>query len=427
MSLDKIGLHVIEGFSGPLCGPTGNPPRLVKLVDPSVAYVLQVRNEVGPRCLIIVRWHEAEQALDDPLASAEWWASRHLAEMDTMRRCGPIAFEGYNEIPDHQAAAYCEFEEERLRILHGFDLRSVVGNFSVGTPDLPVWATYRPMLDAMRDGDWLGLHEYWANRDGLHNPWHTGRWSMVPELMNRQVPIVVTECGRDRVEQAGAAGWRKTCGAEEYLDDLRQYNALLMQHDNVLGACVFTGGRIYDQWRDFEVNSIWRHVVNEYSQVSPKPGPNPGPEPKPTGPMLPIPGARISQGFGANPGYYAKYGYRGHNGVDLAAPDSRDYLAFHGTPVLAVEDGRAAVVYDADGYGLYVYIYSANCDWLYAHLSEVLVSSGEQIKAGQIIGRVGYTGNTEPVGARGTHLHWGKRPKPYQLSNGYRGYVDPLK
>jgi len=280
------------------------------------------------------------------------------------------------------------------------------------------------MLNAMRSGDWLGLHEYWSSRNDLTNPWHVGRWRLVPELAS--VPIIVTECGRDVVEGQGAAGWKQTASADEFLGDLRQYNALLMQHDNVLGACVFTGGRIYDDWRNFDVNSIWERVVMEQKQVSPKPQPNPGPEPKP-GPMLPIPGARISQGFGVNAGYYAKYGLRGHNGVDLAAPQSADYLAWHGTPVQSVSDGRAVVVDDPGGYGLYVYVYSDKEDWLYAHLCEALVSNNQQVKAGQIIGRVGYTGNTEPTGVRGTHLHWGKRPKPYRLDNGYRGYVDPLK
>ena len=51
MSTDKLGLHIIEGYSGQL-----GQPRLVKLVDASVGYVRQVRAQVGPRCVIIIRW-----------------------------------------------------------------------------------------------------------------------------------------------------------------------------------------------------------------------------------------------------------------------------------------------------------------------------------------------------------------------------------
>lgn len=143
--------------------------------------------------------------------------------------------------------------------------------------------------------------------------------------------------------------------------------------------------------------------------------------------MLPVPGARISQGFGENPAFYARYGHRGHNGIDLAAPQSEDYLSFHGTPVQAVAEGTAIWVWEPNGYGLYVYVYGTDCDWLYAHLSDVTIRSGQHVDVGQIIGNVGYTGNTQPYGARGTHLHWGMRPRPLRLDNGYRGYEDPLR
>lgn len=417
--MDKIGLHIVEGFAGNL-----GTPRVVKLLDVSPAHVQQVRERVGPRCVIIIRWYEQSQPLD--AGSAVAWFGRRLAVMRDMNAYGPVAFEGYNEIADSEAAAYCAFEIDRLRLMHAAGLRAVVGNFSVGTPDLPTWAAYRPMLDEMQDGDWLGLHEYWSDSVDVSNVWHVGRWRLVPALDGIQ--IAVTECGRDRAENRGEAGWRRTCNADQFLADLRAYNAILMQQDRILGATVFGGGRIYSDWTAFDVNNIWPRVVaeynpNRYAANQPQP---PKPQPPPA-PMLPIPGARISQRFGANAAYYSRYGLKGHNGVDLASPVQGDYLAFHGAEVRSVSDGRAVWVWDDGGYGLYVYVYGSDADWLYAHLCEVKVDQNQQVKAGQIIGRVGYTGNTEPAGVRGTHLHWGKRPKPYQLSNGYRGYVDPLK
>jgi len=257
--MDKIGLHIIGGWSGNL-----GKPRVIKLVNVSAQYAAQVRGQVGPQTLVVVRWIETEQPLDNPAARAQQFVARHQSEMLSMRSMsGPnIAFEGYNEVPDHLAAQYAVFEAERLRIMHSLSLRSVVGNFSVGTPDLAKWAVYQPMLAALRPGDFLGLHEYWCDQFDIANRWHCGRWNKVPELAG--VPIVVTECGRDQVEGKGKPGWRQTCDANQFLSDLWAYDELLEASANVLGATVFTAGND-PRWRDFDPSPIWPHVVAGYS------------------------------------------------------------------------------------------------------------------------------------------------------------------
>jgi len=133
---------------------------------------------------------------------------------------------------------------------------------------------------------------------------------------------------------------------------------------------------------------------------------------------------RISQSFGENPAYYAQYGLDGHNGVDLAAHNSAHYLRYHGSRVLALAEG-VAWVGQSDGYGTYVYITNDDVHVVYAHLADVAVRSGDTVRQGQMIGRVGYSGTTLPPDARGTHLHIGVRPVPLRLDNGMRGYVDP--
>ena len=84
--------------------------------------------------------------------------------------------------------------------------------------------------------DLLGLHEYWVDHRDIENPWHAGRWRIVPRL--RDVPIVVTECGRDVVEGRGQAGWQRTCGAGEILADLHRYAAIIAEAPNVWGVRV---------------------------------------------------------------------------------------------------------------------------------------------------------------------------------------------
>ena len=76
-----------------------------------------------------------------------------------------------------------------------------------------------------------------------------------------------------------------------------------------------------------------------------------------------------------------------NNGIDIAAQ--------LGTPVRAVAKGR--VEYTSEDYASYGPIVILNHGdgffTLYAHLSEILVAVGQEIPAGQIVGRVGDTGS----------------------------------
>ncbi len=109
---------------------------------------------------------------------------------------------------------------------------------------------------------------------------------------------------------------------------------------------------------------------------------------------------RISQGWGATK--FARNGYRGgwHNGLDFAAP--------LGTPILAAEGGLILASGDQDlycrrgAYGKYIVIKHTNgLVTLYGHLSRYLVSSGEIVKRGDVIGYMGSTGYST-----GSHLHF---------------------
>ncbi len=258
--MNKLGAHIIGGFSGSLGRPT-----IVKLFECSPEYVRQVRGQVGERCLIIVRRYVASQDLSAPVDAARRWFSLYEPYiMGCARGDSNIAFEGYNEIPDALADAYCTFEVERLRLMHQAGYRSVVGNFSVGCPDIPVWAKYVPMLKAMSPLDLLGLHEYWADEADIANRWHCGRWQLVPTLSAFNLAIVVTECGRDVVEGKGKPGWRATCNSEQFLRDLRAYDDLISCFGFVKGAVVFALGQLNGQWLAFDSNDIWPAVVASY-------------------------------------------------------------------------------------------------------------------------------------------------------------------
>ena len=100
-------------------------------------------------------------------------------------------------------------------------------------------------------------------------------------------------------------------------------------------------------------------------------------------------------------------GQRDHHGVDIFKP--------RGTPVLAASDGLVRSVDTTNIGGRVVWQREAggNHSIYYAHLHEILVREGQQLRAGDTVGLVGNTGNARTTP---THLHFGA----YR-----RGPVDP--
>ena len=94
-----------------------------------------------------------------------------------------------------------------------------------------------------------------------------------------------------------------------------------------------------------------------------------------------------------------------HFGVDFIAPK--------GTDVLATADGTVEVAVYEKRYGNHIIIrHDSIYQTLYAHLSEMEVSEGAEVKKGTVIGKVGSTGKST-----GPHLHYeviknGKRKDP---------------
>lgn len=99
---------------------------------------------------------------------------------------------------------------------------------------------------------------------------------------------------------------------------------------------------------------------------------------------------------------------RMHHGVDMAAPT--------GTPIQAFAGGTVTFAGPRGGYGNVVIVEHPNgMETRYAHQSSIDVAVGEQVAAGQVVGRVGSTGLST-----GPHLHFELRrngesidPAPY--------------
>ncbi|MES2858243.1 MAG: M23 family metallopeptidase [Pseudomonadota bacterium] len=90
---------------------------------------------------------------------------------------------------------------------------------------------------------------------------------------------------------------------------------------------------------------------------------------------------------------------RSHDAIDIMAP--------HGTPVLAVADGRVEKLFTSRLGGLTVYQFNRERThaYYYAHLQGYAPGLVEQreLKRGEVLGYVGVTGNSNPDGP---HLHF---------------------
>lgn len=111
-------------------------------------------------------------------------------------------------------------------------------------------------------------------------------------------------------------------------------------------------------------------------------------------PMIkPVEYTKITSRFGyrMNP-VTNKYGF--HSGVDLAAKS--------GTPIKAAFDGKIVKASYSDIRGNYIFLESeGNITTVYCHCSELIAEEGANVRAGEIIAKVGSTGQ-----ATGPHLHF---------------------
>lgn len=117
---------------------------------------------------------------------------------------------------------------------------------------------------------------------------------------------------------------------------------------------------------------------------------------------MPNLGAAVGGAYRVTRGYSA-----GHDAIDLAAAT--------GTPVYSLTAGRVVFAansagradagrHNAIGGGNVVNVQDTAGTWQYAHLQSIAVAEGATVRAGQLLGTVGMTGN-----ATGPHLHLGRQ------------------
>jgi len=131
--------------------------------------------------------------------------------------------------------------------------------------------------------------------------------------------------------------------------------------------------------------------------------PNLLPTPRPGVLQFPVPGGTVTQGYGKTPFVIANpriYPGQHHNAIDIGK--------FMGAEIVAAEKGTVINVANQDAYckgvayGRLVVIRHENgLATLYAHMSKTIVSIGQKVERGELIGYMGNSGL-----AKGAHLHF---------------------
>ncbi|SDH05345.1 M23 family metallopeptidase [Bosea robiniae] len=114
----------------------------------------------------------------------------------------------------------------------------------------------------------------------------------------------------------------------------------------------------------------------------------------------------LSRPMAGDHDFTSNFGYRTDPFTrGLAMHTGVDFRAETGSSVLATAPGKVVVAEYNGGYGNMVEVEHANgLSTRYAHMSAISVSTGQMVKAGTVVGRVGTTGRST-----GPHLHYETR------------------
>ena len=293
--------HVFDFLS------TGNVA-LVKTLEYDPTFVSDIK-KLSPGSLLVARMTLPQldlSQMSDPVAAARAFADQLLPIATEPRRLAAIdAWEGFNEVVTLDAGQMerlAEFEAERTRLLANAGVKSVIGNFGTGQPDLALWPNFRPALEAaIKHEGYLGLHEYSAPTMQFGTPQDPLGWGSDPaqegwltlryrkayrgylEPNGLSLPLVLTEVGIDGMvaNRPGPSGkgWKDFAdywdelgmgkdAPGNYVEQLAWYDLNLQQDSYVLGAAIFAVAA-WAGWESYEILGDVEPFLAQYLSVHP--------------------------------------------------------------------------------------------------------------------------------------------------------------
>jgi len=294
----KLGLFIIRPHAQIYdLMRTGNVA-LVKTIEHDPVFLSEIK-ALSPKALFVGRvlMPQVELSTMHPENEARRVVDLLLPVAGDPRRMEVFdAWEGYNEpvaSDVDQMKRLVDLEAERVRLLAGYGIRSVIGNFSAGRPPLEHWPHFRPALEAAREyGGYLGLHEYSAPlmQFGVEGDvgWLTLRYRKVYRQhlipAGLELPLVITECGIDGTVGSSrpgpnGQGWQHfveywaelglgSDGAGNYIEQLAWYDSELAKDDYVVGAAIFAINATED-WRTYDILGEAADILERYLAVHP--------------------------------------------------------------------------------------------------------------------------------------------------------------
>ena len=215
------------------------------------------------------------------------------------------------------------------------------------------------------------------------------------ELNNEKADLEVT---RTELDEAQIVLAEKRAEADELLRQLiakgEEFQALIDESEDLQDELM---AEIAQAEKDLK-KAEYQEWLATYVPPTTRPGNDTTPStsaPSSSGWVCPVPYYTLTSPFGMRV-HPISGKWKMHNGVDMAAAQ--------GTPIYAAKSGKVTTAsYQAGGAVYYVYInHGDGFSSVYMHMTHFIVSPGQYVTAGQVIGYVGSTG-----GSTGPHLHFG--------------------